>query len=109
MNTLRDVLTQSERDGVALGHFNVANLVMLKAVLNAAGETHVPVLVGASEGERDFLGTLQLAFLVKSLREELDLEAFLWLARRKRLKRLRRCDQSSHLGGGRDRRYRNGL
>ena len=77
MNTLRDVLRQSERDGVALGHFNVANLVMLKAVLNAAAETHVPVLVGASEGERDFLGTRQLAVLVKSLREELDLEVFL--------------------------------
>ena len=77
MNTLRDVLRQSERDGVALGHFNVANLVMLKAVLNAAAETHVPVLVGASEGERDFLGTRQLAVLIKSLREELDLEVFL--------------------------------
>jgi fructose-bisphosphate aldolase class II len=77
MNTLREVLTQSERDGVALGHFNVANLVMLKAVLNAAAETDVPVLVGASEGERDFIGTRQLAVLVKSLREELDLEAFL--------------------------------
>jgi fructose-bisphosphate aldolase, class II len=77
MNTLRDVLTQSERDGVALGHFNVANLVMLKAVLRAASEMHVPVLVGASEGEREFLGTRQLAVLFKSLREELDLEAFL--------------------------------
>ena len=77
MNTLRDVLTQSERDGVAVGHFNVANVVMLKAVLGAAAETHVPVLVGASEGERDFLGTRQLAVLFKSLREELDLVAFL--------------------------------
>jgi fructose-bisphosphate aldolase, class II len=77
MNTLRNVLTQSKKDGVALGHFNVANLEMLKAVLGAAAETHVPVLVGASEGEREFLGTRQLAALLKSLREELDLTAFL--------------------------------
>jgi fructose-bisphosphate aldolase class II len=70
-------LTQSEKDGVALGHFNVANFEMLKAVLSAAAETHVPVLVGASEGERDFLGTRQLAVLFKSLREELDLPAHL--------------------------------
>ena len=34
MNTLRNALTQSEKDGVALGHFNVANLEMLKAVLS---------------------------------------------------------------------------
>lgn len=77
MDTLRNVLTQSEKEGVALGHFNVANLVMLKAVLSAAAETHLPVIVGASEGERDFLGTRQLAVLLKSLREEHDLPAFL--------------------------------
>ena len=77
MNTLRNALTQSEKAGVALGHFNVANLEILKAVLSAAAEAHVPVLVGASEGERDFLGTRQLAVLLKSLREELDLAAFL--------------------------------
>ena len=77
MNSLRDVLSQSEKDGVALGHFNVADFVMLKAVLGATAETHVPVLVGASEGEREFVGTRQLAVLFKSLREELELEAFL--------------------------------
>lgn len=77
MNSLRDVLTQSEENGVALGHFNVADFVMLKAVLGATAETHVPVLVGASEGEREFVGTRQLAVLFKSLREELELEAFL--------------------------------
>ena len=77
MSTLRNVLTQSQKDGVAVGHFNVASLVMLKAVLGAAAETRVPVLVGASEGERDFTGTRQLAVLFRSLREELDLPAFL--------------------------------
>ena len=77
MNTLRNVLTQSEKDGVAVGHFNVATFEMLKAVFNAAAEANVPVLVGASEGEREFLGIRQLAVLFKSLREELDLPAFL--------------------------------
>ncbi|MGA2538870.1 MAG: class II fructose-bisphosphate aldolase [Terracidiphilus sp.] len=77
MNTLRNVLAQSEKDGIALGHFNVADLLMLKAVISAAAETRVPVLVGASEGEREFLGTGQLAVLFKSLRDELDVPAFL--------------------------------
>jgi fructose-bisphosphate aldolase, class II len=35
------------------------------------------VLVGASEGEREFAGTLQIAGLVKSLREEFDYPIFL--------------------------------
>ena len=68
MDTLRSVLTRLEREGAALGHFNVSNLVLLKAVLAAARDIGVPVLVGASEGERNFFGTRQLAVVVNSLR-----------------------------------------
>jgi len=70
MDALRNVLTRLQQQGVALGHFNVADLVLLKAVLAAAVEVGVPVIVGASEGERDFLGTCELAALVKAMREE---------------------------------------
>jgi len=77
METLRTVLTRSEKQGVALGHFNVSDLVLLKAVIAAAAQIDVPVVVGASEGERDFLGTRQLAALVKSLREESGVPIFL--------------------------------
>jgi fructose-bisphosphate aldolase class II len=72
MDPLRNVLERSEKEGAAFGHFNVADLVILKAVVAAARENRVPVLVGASEGERDFFGTRQLSALVKSLREESD-------------------------------------
>lgn len=77
METLHTVLTRSEKQGVGLGHFNVSDLVLLKAVFAAAVEVGVPVLVGASQGERDFLGTRQLAALVKSLREESGVPIFL--------------------------------
>src|SRR5215472_1548797 len=77
MNTLRSVLLGLERKGIALGHFNVADLILLKAILAAAAEIRVPVLVGASEGERHFFGTRQLAALAKSMREECDLPVFL--------------------------------
>jgi fructose-bisphosphate aldolase class II len=76
-NTLRDVLTRLEKEGAALGHFNVADQVLLKAVIAAADETNLPVLVGASEGEREFFGARQLAALVKSLRQESDQPIFL--------------------------------
>lgn len=77
MDGLRNVLTGLETDGVALGHFNVSDLVMLKAVVAAAGQIGVPILVGASEGERDFFGVRQLAVVVNSLREEFDVPIFL--------------------------------
>jgi fructose-bisphosphate aldolase, class II len=77
MQTLRNALEQSEKNGVAIGHFNVADLVLLKAVVAAARDLKVPVAVGASEGEREFFGVRQIAALVRSLREEYDYPIFL--------------------------------
>ena len=77
MHDIRNVLELARKDGVALGHFNVADLVLLKAVFSSAQELQVPVLVGASEGEREFMGVRQIVALVRSLREEFDFPVFL--------------------------------
>lgn len=77
MQTLRDALQQGEQRGVAIGHFNVSDLVLLKAVFSAAQELKVPVIVGASEGERAFMGVRQVAALVRSIRDEFDYPIFL--------------------------------
>jgi fructose-bisphosphate aldolase class II len=77
MDNLRNVLEQAQKSGVAVGHFNIADLVLLKAVFTSAQELKVPVLVGASEGEREFMGVRQVAALVRSLREEFDFPIFL--------------------------------
>ena len=77
MRVLPDALKQAEENGVAIGHFNVADLVSLKAVFESARELNVPVLVGVSEGERDFIGVRQIVALVRSYREEFDFPIFL--------------------------------
>jgi fructose-bisphosphate aldolase class II len=77
MEALRSVLGRLEVEGAALGHFNVSNLVMLKGVLAAADQIRVPVLVGASEGEREFFGVRELAAVVNGLREEFNVTIFL--------------------------------
>lgn len=77
MHSLREVLQEAQGKRVAVGHFNIADLVLLKAVFESARELKAPVLVGASEGERAFAGTRQLGVLVKSLREEFDFPIFL--------------------------------
>src|SRR5215469_15364718 len=77
MRILSQVLAQVQKERVAIGHFNIADLVLLKGVVTAARELNVPVLVGASEGERNFMGTRQLAAVVNSLREEYDFPIFL--------------------------------
>ncbi len=77
MQQLRNQLEEAQSNGVAVGHFNISDWVLLKAVCAAAQELKVPVIVGASEGERAFLGVAQIAALVKSLREEQGIPIFL--------------------------------
>ena len=77
MHALQEVLQRAQKNGVALGHFNISDFVQLKAVFSAAQKLEVPVLVGASEGEREFFGVRQIAALVRSLREQFDYPIFL--------------------------------
>jgi ketose-bisphosphate aldolase len=77
MKTLKTVLQDAQARGEAVGHFNISDLVLLKAVVAAARELNVPVIVGLSEGEREFVGTRQIGAMVRSLREEFDFPIFL--------------------------------
>jgi fructose-bisphosphate aldolase class II len=74
---LRNVLQEAQTKGVAIGHFNISDWVLLKTVFASAQELKVPVIVGASEGERGFLGVGQVAAVVKNLREEHGFPIFL--------------------------------
>lgn len=76
-DSLRDVLTRLEAEGAGLGHFNVSDQVLLKAAIAAADEARLPVLVGASEGEREFFGAHELAAVVKTSRQKSGLPIFL--------------------------------
>jgi fructose-bisphosphate aldolase class II len=77
MKSLREVLQQAERDKIAIGHFNFSDLVAFNAIVAAARELKVPVMVGVSEGEREFTGVAQAAALVKGVREEYGIPIFL--------------------------------
>ena len=77
MSQLRSVLENAQSNGAAVGHFNISDWILLKAVFASANELKVPVIVGVSEGERAFLGVTQIAALVTSLREEDDFPIFL--------------------------------
>jgi fructose-bisphosphate aldolase class II len=69
MTTLLEVLQQADARRIAVGHFNVSDLVALYGVVEAARQQGLPVVIGASEAERRFIGDHQLVAIVKSLRE----------------------------------------
>jgi len=77
MNTLKETLREAEKKHIAVGHFNFSELVVLKAATEAAASLGVPVVMGVSESERDFLGVNEAATLIRTVREESGREVFL--------------------------------
>ena len=69
MKTLKEYISDARAGNYALGHFNISNLEGLWAIYRAAKALDLPVVVGVSEGERDFVGVKQAVALVRSLRE----------------------------------------
>lgn len=77
MAGLRNILENAQRQRVAVGHFNIGDFTILKGVFASAKALKVPVIVGVSEGEREFLGTHMIAAMVESLRQEFDVPIYL--------------------------------
>ena len=72
--TLRECIADAEQKGVAIGHFNVSDTEGFRAVVEGAKEltsisqTKVPVIIGVSEGESEFIGLAEIVSLVKIAR-----------------------------------------
>ncbi len=81
MKSLHAIIQEAEEQKIAIGHFNISDLVALRAIFESArglsATEKTPVIVGLSEGERDFVGTREAALLVKNLRESFDYPIFI--------------------------------
>ncbi len=54
MKSLREAVSEAREQGIAIGHFNISDSNQIKAIADAARETGMPVIVGLSEGEREY-------------------------------------------------------
>jgi fructose-bisphosphate aldolase, class II len=68
MKTLKEHITEAESTKTAIGHFNISNLEGFWAIVNASKKLNLPVIIGVSEGERNFVGAKQIKALVDSVR-----------------------------------------
>jgi fructose-bisphosphate aldolase class II len=75
--SLKQYILEAKEKGVAIGHFNISNLEALHAIFNSAKSLNLPIIIGVSEGERDFVGVHEAVALVKTLREENNYPIFL--------------------------------
>ncbi len=70
-------VVEARSRGVAVGHFNVANVDMLNAIVSAAQEAGEPVIIGASEGERDAIGIKTLVSLIAEINKTSSVPIYL--------------------------------
>lgn len=77
MQTLSEILKKAGEGKKAIGHFNISNLEQLKAILDAVKEMNAvrpgrdnAVMIGLSEGERNFFGIKMAVEAVKVFQEE---------------------------------------
>lgn len=77
MQTLREVVKSAAEKKVAVGHFNTSSLEVVHAIYDAARSLNLPVIVGVSEGERDFTGVAEIAGVIKAIRERDQYPIFL--------------------------------
>lgn len=77
MNNLKEIIQKAEKTRIAVGHFNISDCVGLKGIFKAAQELNLSIIIGVSEGERDFIGVKRAVALIKSIREEFNYPIFL--------------------------------
>lgn len=78
MKTLKEIIFEAEREKKAVGHFNISEIAALKGIFEAARELNLPVIIGVSEGEAEFIGGYRMAaLLVKNLAEAFNYPVFI--------------------------------
>jgi fructose-bisphosphate aldolase class II len=73
---LSEAINKAIGEKKAIGHFNISNLEAFNAITKTAKKLNVPVIIGVSEGERDFVGIGNAVALVRSAKES-GVEIFL--------------------------------
>jgi fructose-bisphosphate aldolase class II len=71
--TLREIVFANLKNGTAIGHFNFPNFEVAEAIVEAAKELDLPVILGLSESERAYVGLHEAVSWVKA--KNIDLEA----------------------------------
>ena len=75
--TLKEALIKARGEKKAIGHFNISDIAALRAIVRAAGDLGVPVIIGTSEGEAEFIDIEVAVAMVKDMREETNQDIFL--------------------------------
>lgn len=77
--TTKEMLQKAYREGYAIGAFNVENMAMVQAVVDAAKEMKAPVIIQTTPGTLNFAGEDLFAAMVKNEAAKADVSVALHL------------------------------
>ena len=77
--TTKEMFERAYREGYAVGAFNVNNMEMIQAIVEAANECRSPVILQVSAGARKYANPVYLMHLVKAAAETTDIPIALHL------------------------------
>ncbi len=72
-----ELINEYKKSGKAIAHFNISNLDQARAIVEVAQELNQPVIIGVSEGEREYMGIDMVRTIVNELNQEYDVPVFL--------------------------------
>ena len=72
-----ELINEYKKEGKAIAHFNISNLDQARAIVEVAQDLNQPVIIGASEGEREYMGIDMVRTIVDELNQEYDVPVFL--------------------------------
>jgi fructose-bisphosphate aldolase class II len=72
-----ELINNYKREGKAIAHFNISNLDQARAIVEVAEELNQPVIIGASEGEREYMGVDMVRTIIDELNQEYSIPIFL--------------------------------
>ena len=72
-----DIIKEYEKEGKAIAHFNISNLDQLNIICEVASDLVQPIIIGASEGEREYMGVRMLRAMIDIKNKEHSIPIFL--------------------------------
>ncbi|KKR08617.1 MAG: Fructose-bisphosphate aldolase [Parcubacteria group bacterium GW2011_GWC2_39_14] len=88
---IKKIITAAEKGKYAVGAFNVNNLEIVQAVVNAAEKMKAPVIVQVTEGAIKYAGLKEITALVKSYATETKIPVALHLDHGHDFKIIKKC------------------
>jgi fructose-bisphosphate aldolase class II len=72
-----EIVNEYKQKGKAIAHFNISNLDQARVICEVAEELNQPVIIGVSEGEREYMGVPMVRKIVDELNQEYKVVIFL--------------------------------